>query len=194
MNFGSIHIFVIFSFVCVIMSKKYIGSVTMRKQIVQMLGNTEKSYYRWKEEGRPIIAFLERYFTKEDLEEFLKTGMMSKLENTEDNQMSYMLLEYVRYNLKGKLSNAFETISSWSDKYIHKKNFIETLQSISSDPKFEIEKHKSKDFLIKAIEEYKIQGFSKVKKEQIINIFKNNFSNLECYTLIKYADEFLEDK
>jgi hypothetical protein len=166
----------------------------MRKQIVQMLGNTEKSYYRWKEEGRPIITFLERYFTKEDLEEFLKTGIMSKLENTEDNTMSYMLLEYVRYNLKDKLFKAFKDISSWSDKYIYKKNFIEVLQSIASDPKFEIEKHKSKDFLIKAIEEYKIQGFSKVKKEQVINIFKNNFSNLECYALIKYAEEFLEDK
>jgi len=166
----------------------------MRKQIVQMLGNTEKSYYRWKEERRPIIAFLERYFTKEDLEEFLKTGIMSKLENTEDNQMSYMILEYVKYNLKDKLFKAFKDISSWSDKYIYKKNFIEALQNIASDPKFEIEKHKSKDFLIKAIEEYKIQGFSKVKKEQVINIIKNNFSNLECYALIKYAEEFLDNK
>jgi len=166
----------------------------MRKQIVQMLGNTEKSYYRWKKENRPIITFLEKYFTKEDLEEFLKTGIMSKLENTEDNQVSYMLIEYVRYNLKDKLTKVFEDISSWSDKYIYKSNFVESLQNIASDPKFEIEKHKSKDFLINAIEEYKIQGFSKVKKEQIINIFKNNFSNLECYVFIKYADEFLEDK
>ena len=159
-----------------------------------MLGNTEKSYYRWKKENRPIIAFLERYFTKEDLEEFLKTGIVSKLENTEDHKMSYMLLEYVRYNLSDKLANAFEAVSSWSDKYLHKKEFIEILQSIASDPRLEIEKHNSKDFLIKAIEDYKIQGFSKVKKEQIVNIFKNNFSNLECYTLIKYADEFLEEK
>ncbi len=174
------------------MSKK-IGT-SMRKQIIQMLGNTEKSYYRWKEEGRPIIAFLERYFTKDDLEEFLKTGIMSKLENPEDYQFSYMFFEYVRYNLKEKLFRIFNDISSWSNKYINSKDFIDALKNITLDPKLEIEKHKSKEFLIRAIEEYKIQGFSKAKKEKVINIIEANLSNIECYVLIKYAEEFLEDK
>ena len=164
----------------------------MRKQIVRMLGNTEKSYYRWKEEGRPIISFLEKYFTKEDLEEFLKTGIVSKLENTDDKQISYMFIEYVKFNLKDKIDKIFADIAHWSNKYIYTKEFVDALQNISSDPKFEIEKHKSKDVLIEIIEEFKIKGFSNIKKEKVISIIKNNLSNIECYVLIKYADEFLK--
>lgn len=52
----------------------------MKHEIVKLLGNTEKSYYRWKKEGRPIIALLEKYFTKEDLQEFLSTQKILKLE------------------------------------------------------------------------------------------------------------------
>ena len=34
----------------------------------------------WKKEKRPIMNFLYKYFTKEDLQEFLETGKISKLE------------------------------------------------------------------------------------------------------------------
>lgn len=51
----------------------------MRKVVPKLLGNTEKSYYRWKDEGRPIIKFLEQ-FKKEELEEFLETGKVELLE------------------------------------------------------------------------------------------------------------------
>ena len=51
----------------------------MRKVVPRLLKNTEKSYYRWKEEGRPIIKFLEQ-FTITELEEFLDTGKMESFE------------------------------------------------------------------------------------------------------------------
>lgn len=41
------------------------------------------TYYRWKKEHRPIITLLEKYFTKEDLEEFLESGKIKKLEKTD---------------------------------------------------------------------------------------------------------------
>lgn len=51
----------------------------MRKLISTILGNTEKSYYRWKEEGRLIIKLLEN-FEKEELQEFIDTGKINMLE------------------------------------------------------------------------------------------------------------------
>ncbi len=51
----------------------------MRKIISKILGNTEQSYYRWKEEGRLIIKFLEN-FQKEELQEFIETGQIKMLE------------------------------------------------------------------------------------------------------------------
>ena len=43
-----------------------------RKVISKLLGISEKSFYRWKEE-RLIFELLERYFTDKELDEFLKT-------------------------------------------------------------------------------------------------------------------------
>lgn len=46
-----------------------------------ILGCSISGYYKWKKEGRPIINLLEKYFTKEDLAEFLETGKIEKMEN-----------------------------------------------------------------------------------------------------------------
>jgi len=46
----------------------------------KILGCTLASYYNWDKQGRPIISLLEKYFTKEDLEEFLESGVIERLE------------------------------------------------------------------------------------------------------------------
>lgn len=38
------------------------------------------TFYNWQREKRPIIKLLEKYFTKDDLEEFLQTGKIQKFE------------------------------------------------------------------------------------------------------------------
>tara|TARA_R110002050_G_scaffold243131_3_gene379607 strand:- start:557 stop:700 length:144 start_codon:yes stop_codon:yes gene_type:complete len=45
----------------------------MYKAIAKLIGNTERTIFAWKKEDRLIINFLEKYFTKEDLKEFIKT-------------------------------------------------------------------------------------------------------------------------
>ena len=80
----------------------------MRKQIIQMLGNTEKSYYRWRDEGRPIISFLEKYFTAKELQEFIETGEIKKLEennisNTKLNVNEKFLEDNAIYTTKDKI-------------------------------------------------------------------------------------------
>ncbi len=47
----------------------------------KILEVSEKSYYRWKSKDHTILVnLLEKYFTKEELEEYLKNGKIEKLE------------------------------------------------------------------------------------------------------------------
>ncbi len=167
----------------------------MRKEIVKMLGNTDKSYYRWKEEGRPIIAFLEKYFNEEDLKEFLETGEISRLES-DDTSIEYMLIEYARYNLKFKL-DAILLKPMWIDisKKFPRKIFLDVINEIKNSPKIDIQKYKSKAYLIEKFETYKpvLEALNKRNKDLVIKLIKENLSNLECYVLIKYPEEILPE-
>jgi len=51
----------------------------MKNLIVQMLGISLKSYYNWKN-SRLIITFLEKYFSESELQEFLETKKIKRLE------------------------------------------------------------------------------------------------------------------
>lgn len=52
----------------------------MREEIQNLLDIAPRTYYLWKKEGRPIIGFLEKYFTSHDLKEFLQTQSITKME------------------------------------------------------------------------------------------------------------------
>jgi len=161
-----------------------------------MLGVSKNSYWNYKKQQRPIILFLEKYFTEDDLEEFLTTGKMTKLEKKEDSYLTFMLIDYVKYNLKEKLNNLLlkPGVFKWLENIIPKNIFLKILKEISEDPKIEVEKYRSKEYLIQKIESYKVASINNSNKKQLIGIIKNNLSNIECYVLIKYAEEFLEDK
>lgn len=69
----------------------------MLKAIAKILDVTLKSVYNYQKENRPIISFLEKYFTKEELEEFLNTGKIEKLElikgiSLKQNQLNQELI------------------------------------------------------------------------------------------------------
>ncbi|MGE4420593.1 MAG: hypothetical protein AB7D38_12305 [Sulfurimonas sp.] len=56
----------------------------MINTIATILGIHRNSYFNYKKQGRPIISLLEKYFTKKDLEEFLESGRVRKLDNIDD--------------------------------------------------------------------------------------------------------------
>jgi|GEM_PF-5130120 len=63
------------------------------------------TYYSWKkEEKRLIIKLLEKYFSKEDLKEFIETGKISKIEKS--NQIYDRLL----FDTVKKYFNAFSSL------------------------------------------------------------------------------------
>lgn len=55
-----------------------------RNVISKLCNISEKSYYVWKNKTHTkLITLLEKYFTKADLEEFLETGTIARLDTLE---------------------------------------------------------------------------------------------------------------
>lgn len=54
--------------------------MTFKETMANLFSASEGAYYKWKRENRPIIQLIDRYFSKDDIQEFLKTGKISKLE------------------------------------------------------------------------------------------------------------------
>lgn len=52
----------------------------MKEEICKLLAIADSTIYKFRKEGRPILALLEKYFTQEDLEEFLEYGTIEKFE------------------------------------------------------------------------------------------------------------------
>lgn len=57
----------------------------MKEEIKKILSIADKTYYNYKKENRMIIKLLEKYFDKEDLNEFITTGSIKKLESIESS-------------------------------------------------------------------------------------------------------------
>ena len=78
----------------------------MISQIVKVLGVSKNSYWNYKKQGRPIIDLLERYFGKEELQEFLDTGKISKLEKSKvcDELLAHYKSAYFNY-IQKKMSS-----------------------------------------------------------------------------------------
>lgn len=55
------------------------------KNYSKLLEISEKSFYRWKNKNHKIlIALIDKYFSEDDLIEFLETGKIKRLEKVED--------------------------------------------------------------------------------------------------------------
>jgi hypothetical protein len=158
----------------------------------QVLQCTLSSYYNWDNQNRPIIQLLEKYFSKSDLEEFLEFGAIKKFENIKND--NDLFIEYVKYNLLEKLDRIFATkgkgIFEKANKYIPKEIFKSILHDLQKDPMFEMQQRDSKKVMINRIKGYESSLLEKPSQSQLIDIIENNLSNIECYVLIKYYEEF----
>jgi len=165
----------------------------MKNSIKKILDISDKTYYNWKD--RPIITLLEKYFTESDLEEFLQTNSISRLES-DNTDMEYMLIEYARFNLKLKL-DLILLKPLWIDisKKFPRKIFLDVIGEIRNSPKIDIQKYKSKEYLLEKFETHKpaLEKLNKRNKELVIRLIEENLSNLDCYVLIKYPEEILPE-
>ena len=90
------------------------------KLVTRLFGFSRQSWNNWKkeqaEEGtRPIISLLEKYFSEYDLQEFLETGKISKLEFCIDDEEEnlYAHKQYLRIFLDQDESSRFSKSSDY---------------------------------------------------------------------------------
>jgi len=69
----------------------------MISTLSSLFSNSPKSVSNWRKEKRPIIQLIDKYFTKEDLQEFLENGRISRLDEADFIQKEVFQLNMLKY-------------------------------------------------------------------------------------------------
>lgn len=91
--------------------------MTFKETMATLFSTAEGTYYKWKKEERPIIKLLDKYFSKEELEEFLSTGKINKLENLN----SYSLSSWMSFlkKIEKLAGNEFNVFNYFAEFILH---------------------------------------------------------------------------
>ena len=114
----------------------------MLKTYSKLFKNTIRTISNWKQENRPIIALLEKYFTKRDLEEFLEKGSIPKYDVLQEQELVFKYAKQRYFEILGSIGSLGDIINKdFMDFYfsvlVFAKNNIEQ-QTIYSP--FDIQK------------------------------------------------------
>jgi len=162
--------------------------------IIKLLGVSKNSYWNYKKQDRPIITFLEKYFTEEEIVEFLDTGSMQKLEDTnkfvQNVKLENELFEkHIAYGLQYKFRNDREgSFLNWLSHVAGKKYLKEIVLDIQ---KGEYSMADTKEKILSQISgmekttEFNIL-VAKLKKGDLSSYIRRSLSELECYVLVKH--------
>lgn len=172
----------------------------MKQSISKLLDISERSYYTWKKEERPIIIFLEKYFSKEEIEEFLETGSMQKLEKKNESLEKIdlyekLLVDHALYSAKEKLQKLLD--GNFIDRAIYTKGakgiLVDALEQIDpDDDSYTMENAKQR--LIDAVMGSEVSWFSlknPQKQKLLSSILDKHLSNIEAFAIIKNPKEVL---
>ncbi len=94
----------------------------MKKEDIYMelFDFSRPTYYKWKREGNKALQLISKYFNDEDLQEFLKTGKVSRLEKNNINISDEDLMLFFADNAIFKI---VETLKEFSlDELIENEN------------------------------------------------------------------------
>ena len=56
------------------------NKLSFEKTITELMCFSRNTFFVWKRENRPVMNLLKKYFSKEELQEFLETGKIQKQE------------------------------------------------------------------------------------------------------------------
>ena len=179
---------------------KYVFGEDMINAITTLLGVSKNSYWNYKKQDRPIIAFLEKYFSKEEIEEFLETGSMQKLENqnallSRIDLHEKLLADHALYSSKEKLQKLLD--GNFIDRAIYTKGakgiLVDVLERIdSNDASYTMENAKQR--LMDAVANSEVSWFSlknPQKQKLLSSILNKHLSDIEAYAIIKNPKEVL---
>ena len=156
----------------------------MKENIKKILDISDKTYYNWKNQNRPIIELLHKYFTDSEIEEFLQTGEIINFEAT-----NYIKNNFMKIN-KNKYIQNFKSIDS-SLRSIHQEHIKDFYFYFLSNLK------NKKNFFSSTDYEYESNFIEKYDFQKAISdyIFKNQEKEFEKGNFDKrllYVKEKLE--
>lgn len=178
----------------------------MYKEIAELIGNNDKTIYRWKKEGRPIISLLEKYFTKEDLEEFLETGKIQKLDNLKllNKTAEQIVLDFFYEKYTNNFIND-EFAEIIFPEYIQNENqYVEKRKKVYQEmlsKRLNEEKKEELDSYQNFYPEFNKRGLTKFITESNFDFDKTSallqiapLNDLEIHLLVSTYSEFLSKK
>lgn len=159
-----------------------------KKLASEILGCTLASYYNWDKQNRPIIRLLEKYFSIEDLNEFLEKEKITKLELIDDFQRT-LSFEYFE----------FYSPENYSNKHSFPKKFYWDFIFRFKNEILMIDDKDAKEKFLSLIYEYQLIilkisskiNFSKIKVIKALNYFAQLFNEKDT-RFIKYIISLIQ--
>ncbi len=134
---------------------------TKKQLICDILDIADRTFYKFKTENRPIIQLLEHYFDEDDLQEFLSTRKISKLDN----------IDNIAYLVKQQIDDKIELPNTLQLFFIDFYSILKEIYNI-------LDSHELSDF-------YLILLILKDKKDSIyLNLIDSNIKYKYLITLI----------
>jgi len=150
------------------------------------------TFFKWKREKVPAIVLISKYFSKEDLNEFLEKGYVSKYEDFSNYALDPVFEDYVIINMKRlhRLNRSFFNLFFPTAEFItrHLKDFQNYSLDLSNLT-IKNAKEKFKDFISSV--KLHIIFDSETKRKHILEEIDENFADIEIFLLLKYPEKFL---
>lgn len=168
----------------------------MIEEICDMLEIAKSTYFKHKKEDRLIISFMEKYFNEAELQEYLETKKIKKLD---------LIKDYTLEELENKLSSGarkvenedfllnlvnFKMYSYFKEREGIKDKIFKKLLDKTTTLK---DVDGSKDYLLSIIEQYETSIFKAEHsnhKKIVLEFVKNYLSDLEVFVLINNKHKF----
>lgn len=154
----------------------------MRIEILmsKLFGYSSQTYFNWKKESdkRPIINLLEKYFTKEELEEFLDSSRIARLE-------IYPNLDIIVNEIRNKIRKVLQNFGDFNlddlENFVYHLKFDAVDEFLSNNKNKDVEMT-TNDYLVKS-RELSNQGF--FTQTQILERIEK-FEKIDTKTKIAY--------
>lgn len=164
-------------------------------QLAEKMNTSQARISNWK--VRNSVSAIKRQCRELNIYDEVFKSNSSIEENIleeEINNVYEIMIENTKYQLKPKIYLLFNgTINEKIYTFMSKNILLRVLEKLLKEEKTYPIKN-AKSFLLEEIKNTDIKFYEKYKLEVLINIIKENLSDLECYTLIKYSEEIFNYK
>ncbi len=156
--------------------------MTHKEVMAKLFDFNATTYYAWKKQNRPIINLIDKYFTKEDLQEFIEKGSITSLDsfhqnkNIQDIDILNNVSSLVKKQLERKISSLDSVVTKTAvniiEDYFQQSNVTIDIKDFN---------HFYKN--ISNIQNYYAQDIAEIEIKKIRKNFKLTEKNKEAFEL-----------